>query len=97
MRLRKIRAGADRNDPGRIDRPVALVIVALDVHHVHGRRDARKLKDVSREGPYAGEIDEPSKVALEVPVVDLVEAHQGRERPDISLGQLRADQVALPR
>src|SRR5262249_16490708 len=85
MRFRKIRSRADGNDPGRIDGSVAFVIVAFDVLHVHGRRDPGKLEDVPRERPQVGVIDEPPRVALEVSVVDLVEAHQGREQPDVSL------------
>src|SRR3546814_16250837 len=86
-----------RHDAGGMDGPMALIIMALDVFHVHGRGDARQLEEVAREAPEARVVLDPPDVAFEVPVIDLVEADQGCEKPDIRLCELVAGDVALGR
>ena len=39
----------------------------------------------------------PPQIALEVAVIDGVEAHQRGEQPPVGLGDALADQIALPR
>src|SRR3546814_210299 len=97
MRRGEVRSRSRRHDAGGIDGPMALIIMALDVFHVHGRGDARQLEEVAREAPEARVVLDPPDVAFEVPVIDLVEADQGCEQPDIRLCELVAGDVALAR
>src|SRR5690606_179784 len=91
----EIRRRPDRHDAGGIDGLVALVIVVLDVVHVHGAGNAGKLEQLTRECPYVGVVDDAATVAFEVAVIDLVETHQRGEEPDVGFGQPLAHQVAL--
>ena len=75
---------------------MAHVVVALDVLHVHGPGDARHLVELAGIAPKIRIIDQAAPVALEVVVVDRVEAHQGGEGAPVGLGDARAGQVALP-
>ena len=74
----------------------AHVVVALDVLHVHGLGDARHLIELAGVAPEIGIVGEVAPVALEVVVVDRIEAHQGGEGPPVGLGDAPAGQVALP-
>src|SRR5690349_6438869 len=62
-RLVKIQQRSGGHDAGRIDPSVALVIVPLDVAHVHRRRDAGDLENVAGVGPQVAIIDQPAKIA----------------------------------
>src|SRR5690606_22981384 len=85
-----------RHDAGRIDGAMALVVVALDVVQVHGGGDFRNRHHPGHEVAQGRVVHDPPQVALEVPVVDSVEAHQGGEQPDVGLGHALADQPLRP-
>src|SRR5690606_13147607 len=85
-----------RHHAGRIDGAVALVIVALDVVHMHGTGDFRDRHHPGHEVAQGRVVGDLPQVALEVPVVDRVEAHQGGEQPDVRLGHAVTDQPPFP-
>src|SRR5215218_664501 len=86
---------AGRDDPGRVDALVGAVVVALDVVEVDGLRDPGHLVEVAQVRVQAGVVRDPPQVALEVAVVDGVEAHQRREQPPVGERLRVAHQVAL--
>src|SRR3954454_18222115 len=92
MRGGEVKQGSDRDDPGWIDRTVALVIVPPDMLEIHRRGDAWQLIDVTRKGRQIRIIDDAADVALEVPDIDRVEADQRREQADVGFGQAVAQQ-----
>ena len=55
-----------------------------------------RLEEVSGVRPEDGELAELGPVALEVAVVDGVEAHERREQADVGFGDGVADEVAMP-
>jgi hypothetical protein len=75
---------------------VDLVVVPLDVVEVDRVAEAGRLEQVARVGPEHGELRQLVPVALEVAVVDGVEAHQRREQAHVGLGDGVADEIALP-
>ena len=87
--------GAERHDPGRVDVAVHLVVVPLDVVEVDGVAEAGGLEQVPGVRPQHRHLAQLLPVALEVAVVDRVEADQRGEQPHVGLGDGVADQVAL--
>src|SRR5690606_3342473 len=85
----------ERHDAGGIDRAVALVVVALDVLEVDGVGDAGNLVELAQVARQVREVGDAPAIALEVAVVDRIEAHQRREQAPVRLGDAIADQVAL--
>ena len=65
---------------------MALIIVALGMHRVHRLGNARPLIEVARIGPEIGIIDNASDIALEVAVIDQIEAIERRPEPPVRLG-----------
>src|SRR5262249_3912689 len=90
----EVEHGTERNDPGWIDRAVALVIVPPDMLEIHRLGDAGPLIDVARKGGQIRIVAQPPDVALEVPDIDRVEADQCREQADIGFGQAVSEQEA---
>src|ERR1700733_6662748 len=66
--LVKVEHGPDGHDTCRVYPLVALIIVPLDMHEVHRRRDTGDLIYVARIGPQILVVDHPPDVQLEVPV-----------------------------
>src|SRR5215212_6205797 len=85
---------AQRHDPGRIERAVALVIVALDVSHVDGLGDPRRLVEVAQIARQVGIVGDPAQIAFEMPDIDGVEAHERGEEAPIGFGVALAHEVA---
>ena len=71
------------------------VVVALDVVEVDRVAEARRLEEVTGVGPEHRQLGELGAVALEVAVIDGVEAGERGEQADVGLGDRVADQVAL--
>jgi hypothetical protein len=92
---RQIRPEGD--DAGRVDAGVHLVVVPLDVVEVDGVTEPRRLVEVAGVRPQDLILRQLPAVALEVAVIDGVEADQRGEQPDVRLGDRVADQIALPR
>ncbi len=69
----------------------------LDVVEVDRVAESRRLVEVAGVRPQHRVLGELGAVALEVAVVDGVEADQGGEQPDVGLGDGVADQVAAVR
>ena len=97
VRRGEIELGAERHDAGRVHLALAAVIVPLDVIDVHGLGDARHLIEIAQIVRQVRIVDDAPQVALEVAVIDRVEADQRREQPPVGLGQARAGEIALPR
>src|SRR5699024_5173202 len=88
----RIRAG--RDDLRRVDALVHVVVVHPDVVEVRGVTKTRGLEQVTRVGPQRRVLADFTDVALEVAVVDRVEAHQGGKEPDVGHGDVVTDQVS---
>jgi len=82
-----------RHHPRGVDRGVALVVVPFDVLHVHRVRHPRQLIEIAGIGKEVREIDQPPEVALEVPHIDRIKAHQRREQTPVRLGGRGAQQI----
>ena len=97
----RARAGPDRSgpfeigdDPPRIEPGVRHVVVALDLVDVDGLGDAGHLVELAREAEQVRVVGDQAQVALEVRVVDGIEADQRGEEAPVGLGDPVAVQVA---
>ena len=79
-----------------IDVGVHDVVVLLDLDEVDGVAEARRLEQVARVRPQHRHLGQLGPVALEVAVVDRIEAGQRGEQPDVGLGDGVAHQIPLP-
>lgn len=70
-------------------------VVLLDLHEIDGVTEAGRLERIPGVTPQRGHLRELGAIALEMPVVDGVEAGQRGEQPDVGLVDGVADQVAL--
>ncbi|STX14334.1 Uncharacterised protein [Kytococcus sedentarius] len=82
------------HDAGGVHLAVHLVVVLLDLLEVRGVAEARGLEEVPQVGREHRHRPQRGAVALEVPLVHRVEAHQRGEQPDVGLGDVLAHQVA---
>ena len=80
--------GTKRDDTGRIDVVVGDVVMPLDMVEVHGVGDAVGLIEVFEVAEEVGVVDDPPEVALEMAVVDGIEAHESNEQAPISFDEL---------
>ena len=80
--------GTKGDDTGRIDVVVCDVVMPLDVVEVHGVGDAVGLIEVFEVAEEVRVVNDPPDVALEVAVVDGVEAHEGDEQAPIGFDEL---------
>ena len=76
------------DDTGRIDIVVGNVIMPFDMVKVHGVGDAVNLVEVLEVAEEVRVVDDPPEVALEMAVVDDVEAHKGDEQAPIGFDEL---------
>ena len=88
---------AEGDDTRRVHVGVHDVVVPLDVGEVDRVAEAGRLEEVTRVAPQRRHLDELAPVALEVAVVDGVEAHERREEAHVGLGDVVADEVAPSR
>ena len=77
-----------RDDTGWIDVVVGDVVVPLDVVEVDGIGDAVGLIEILEVTEEVGVVDDPSKVAFEMAMVDGVEADEGDEQAPIGFDKL---------
>jgi hypothetical protein len=87
----QVRAG--RDDLGRVQAGVHLVVVLLGLLEVDRVPEAGRLEQVPGIGPQHRHLGQLVPVALEVVVVDRVEPDQRRPQPHVGLGDRVADQV----
>ena len=80
--------GTKGDDAGRINVVVGDVVVPLDVIEVYGIGDAVGLIEVFEVTEEVRVVDDPSKVAFEMAMVDGVEAHEGDEQAPIGFDKL---------
>ena len=80
--------GTKGDDTGRIDVVVGDVVVPLDVAEVHGVGDAFGLIEVFQLVKEVRVVDDPPEVALEMAVVDDVEAYEGDEQTPVGFDEL---------
>ena len=80
--------GAKRDDTGWIDVVVGDVVMPLDVVEVHGIGDPVGLIEVFEVTEEVRVVDDPSKVAFEMAMVDGVEANEGDEQAPIGFDEL---------
>src|ERR1700678_4573866 len=83
------------HDTRRIDAPVALVIMVLDVEEIDGLSDARQVVKLSQIAAQRRIVPYLPKIALEVPEIDRVEADQGGEQAPVGFRQSLAHEEAL--
>src|SRR5579884_4145798 len=86
-----------RHNPGRIEEGVTGVVVAFDVREADRLSNTGDLVKVARIAPQVWIIDDAPEVALEVAVVNRVEAHQRGEQSPVGLGAPHAKEVARTR
>ena len=75
----EIEVGTDGNDPGGIDGSVAFVIVAFDMLEVGRFPHAGRLVKLARKAPEVRVVGDAPDIALEMPVIDGIEANEGGE------------------
>ena len=80
--------GTKWDDTGRIDVVVGDVVMPLDVVEVDGVGDAVGLIEVFEVAKEVRVVDDPPKVALEMAVVDSVEAYKGDEQAPVGFNEL---------
>src|SRR5215204_3239375 len=85
-----------RHDAGRVDALVAPIVMLLYVVHVHRLRHTRLLIEISQISPQVRIVHDAPQVALEVSMVNGVEAHQGGKQAPVGLRHAVAAQVAPP-
>ena len=69
--------------------------MALDGGEVHRPGDARRLIQIAQIVGQARVIRDAALVAFEMPHIDRVETHKGREQPPIGFRQCISHQIAL--
>ena len=77
----------ERHDAGRIDAPVARVIVMLDVEEVDRLGDARQVVELAQIAAQRRIVPDLAQIALEVPEIDRVEADQRGEQAPVRFRQ----------
>ena len=85
---RQVLVGTERYDAGRIDIVMGDVIVPLDMVEVDGVGDAVGLIEVFQVAEEVWVIDDSPEVALEMAMIDGVEAHEGDEQAPIGFDEL---------
>ena len=90
MRRVEIQVGANGNNPGWIDGLMAFVIVVLDMLEVCRLPHAWPLIKLTREAPQIRVVGDAPDIALEVPMIDGIEADQRCEQPPIRFGDALA-------
>jgi len=80
--------GTKGDDAGWIDVVVGDVVMPLDVVEVYGVGDAVGLIEVFEVAEEVRVVDDPSEVALEMAVINGVEAHEGDEQAPIGFDEL---------
>src|SRR5436190_9614512 len=89
--LGEVQRRTDRNNSRGIDVIVRDVVVALDVVEVYGLRDAGLLIKIHQITLKVFIIHDAPHVALEMPVIDHVEANERAEEPPIRLDDTRPE------
>ena len=79
MRLKEVKERSGWHDTVGIDGGMTAVVVLLDMLHVHRCGDARPLIQLAGKGPQGRVIHQAPEIALEVAVVNRVEADQRSE------------------
>ena len=95
MRLVPVDDRIDRDQPVGVQVGMAAIVVVGDVVLPDGGGDARHLVKLARPGPEVRIVAQPLAVALEMRVIDRVEAHGAGEHPPVGLGQPVPGQVAV--
>src|SRR5215813_13692520 len=95
MRGAEIEFGTERYDPARIEIGHAAVITELNRRYVDGLGDTCHLIDVAQIIRKIAIIGDTPQIALEVAVIDRIEAGQGRKQAQIGLGEAVVNKVAL--
>lgn len=90
MRAGEVDLGTNRYNPRRIDFLMRHVVVPLDVIEVHRRRDAGLLIKVAEISVKVRIIEDPTHVALEVPVINRIEPHERAEHPPVRFDRTSA-------
>src|SRR5690606_19603915 len=86
MRRIIVDARPDRDNPVRIYRVVAVVVMPGDMIEMHRLCHARPLIQLADIGPECGVIDNPRPVAFEMAMIDRIKAYERGEQPPIRLG-----------
>jgi hypothetical protein len=81
----------------RVDLVGRAIAMPHDVVEFHGLAKTGRLIQIASLGPQMRVLDQRSHIALEMAVIDGVEAHQGVEQANFALGDLIALEIALVR
>jgi len=90
MRGVEIEVGADRDNSGGIDGSVAFVIVVFDMLEVGRFLHARPLVKLACKAPQVRVVGDAPDIALEMPVIDGIEANECGEQPPVRFGDALA-------
>ena len=82
-------------DPGGVQGGVTGVIVVCDMVKVDGGGDIVDLEQLTNITPEVGVVDDARSVALEVTMIDRVEANQGDPQAPVGLRQTGTDQITV--
>src|SRR5438105_7777995 len=97
MRRSQVERGADRDDTRGIYLLVRHIIMALDVIEVHRFGNAIVLVKIAQIRPEMFVIDDAAHVALEMAVINGIEADEGGKETPIGFRHAVAEQIALQR
>ena len=88
MRAVEVQQRADGDNAGRVDVFMRHIIVSLDMVEIDRLSNARKLVEILKITGEMGIVDDASKVALEMAMVDSIEADERDEETPVGLDNL---------
>ena len=83
-----------RHDPGRVHRVVAGIIMPLGVVEIAGVGNPRPLVKITHVSRQVGVVGDAPDIALEMTMIDEVEAQQGGQQAPVRLGRRVTGQEA---
>ena len=97
MRRSEVELRSDGNDTGWIHLSLAAVVVPLDLLDADGLRNARDLIEIAHIVRQIREFIDVPPVALEVRVIDGIEAYQSAKQPPVGFRDRVSNKVAVLR
>jgi hypothetical protein len=93
----KMKRGAERHNPGRVDVPVSYVVVPFYVINIDGGGNTGLLIKVSQVSIQVGIVYDAADVALKVTEINRIEADQGAKQAPISFDDAFTKEEPLAR
>ena len=91
VRLSKIERGTERHNPGRVDIGVSDIVVPLDMINIDGLGDPGLLVKIAKVGVEIRIVDDSANVALEVAMINRIEADKRAKQPPIRFNDAIAE------